>query len=142
MPRGTKAFNKQKEGDDHKVIPIMQHLTRLGYKVFREPTIENANFSTNNKVRRPDLKVEVKDPELPPFEVYLELDGNVHGNLVWPTENTMRRNGDYERTNRKYIIISEEDCKFHGIDVEKYAAIRIDEEFSKFKSRFFVGLIN
>ena len=137
MPRGTKAFNKQKEGDDHKVIPIMQHLTKLGYKVFREPTIENANFSTNNRIRRPDLKV-VKDK----FEVYLEVDGKVHGILEWPTENTLKRNMDYEKTHYNYIILSEEDCKFHGLDIEKLAAYRIGEEYSKHQAKIQAGSIH
>jgi len=128
--RRTKSFNKQKNGDGHKLDPIHQHLTRLGYKVFREPVIENHRFSTRNKIRNPDLKIVYGK-----FEVYLEVDGKVHGILEAPTENTLKRNADFERTNMNYIVLSEEDCKFHGIDIEKLAAYRVGEEYTKFLAK-------
>lgn len=131
MGRGVKSFQKQKNGDDHKVLPIHQHLTNLGYQVFREPTIENHRFSTNNHIRRPDLLVKFGKK----FEVYIEIDGAVHGNLEQPSTNTLKRNSDFERTHMNYIILSEEDCKFYSLDIKSLAGYRVGEEYTKFLAR-------
>ena len=98
--------------------------------MFREPEITNAKFSTRNHVRRPDLKVVFGK-----FQVYIEIDGHVHGILEQPTENTLRRNCDFERVNMNYIILSEEDAKFHGLDIKGLAGYRVGEEYTKFLAK-------
>ncbi len=136
MTRGTKSFQKQKNGDDHKVLPIMQYLTSLGYQCFREPTISNASFSTRNHIRRPDIKVVWGKCEL-----YIEIDGRIHGNLELPTHNTVMRNIDFIKTNMRYIILSEEDCKFYGLDIKGLAGYRVSEELRNFEDRMEAGAL-
>ncbi len=143
--RGVKSFQKQKDGDDHKVLPIMQHLTNLGYRCFREPVITHPKFSTSNKIRRPDIKIELKykkdwkdDPVT--FEIYLEVDGEgVHGIFENQTERTINRNIDYENTNKAYIQLSEKDAKFHNINIRHLAAYRVGEVYSNLVAKYLGG---
>ncbi len=130
MPRGTKSFNKQKNGDDHKVLPIMQHLTSLGYHCFREPTISSGMFK-NATARKPDIMVRYGKH----FEVFIEVDGKVHGHFEMPTKNTIKRNVDYEAAHYNYIILSEEDAKFHGLDIKGLAGYMVGEAYTKFLAK-------
>lgn len=130
MPRGTKSFQKQKNGDDHKVLPIMSFLTGKGWHCFREPVIEHGMFSTRNHIRRPDIKIVQQK-----FEVYIEIDGKVHGDLEMPTLNTLKRNMDYDMAHKNYIIINEELAKFFNLDIQQLASYRVSEEYSKFLAR-------
>ena len=122
----NKQFNKQKWGDDHKVLPIMTHLTSLGYQCIREPVVVCEGFRTKNKIRRPDILVKFGK-----FRMYLEVDGKVHGIFEQPTKNTMNRNRDLIYYNTPFSILSEEDAKFFKLDKEDLAGYLIGLEYTK-----------
>jgi len=138
--RGKKGFihqaNKKRSSnsDSGKLDLIQMHLENLHYHTFREQYVSSGSFSTRNLKRIPDLKV-IKGK----FEVLIELDGAVHGNLESPTEKTVRRNTDYEVAHYNYIILSEEDAKFFKLDIADLAAYRINEEYSKFLAKMAGG---
>jgi len=133
MGRGKKQWihrankNRGTNSDSGKLDVLQAHLETLGFHIFRETQIKDGHFSTRNNMRVPDLKVVIGEK----FEVYLELDGRVHGNLEMPTKRTIQRNTDYEVAHYNYIILSEEDAKFFQLDIPDLAAYRINEEYSK-----------
>jgi hypothetical protein len=88
-----------KEAEDF----IHNVLTKNRFNVKREVKIHNANFEQKHKERKIDIKFTYGK-----MDRYLEVDGKVHGNLETPTESTIRRNADFERTNLPYIIINTE----------------------------------
>ena len=128
-----RQFNKQKNGDDHKVLPIMTHLTCLGYQCIREPYLKYNMFSTRNHIRRPDILVKFGK-----FQCYLEIDGKVHGIFEQPSKATMSRNKDLNLycaiSGLSYTILSEEDAKFFKLDKEDLAGYLIGLEYTKWLS--------
>lgn len=110
--RGKKSFitNASKKATENfgqsKIYAIVDTLNSCGFHCKIEPTIEDENFSTRNKIRNPDIIVKFDD-----MDVILESDGKVHGSLECPTKSTTERNKDFERTNRQYILINHEQVK-------------------------------
>ena len=140
--RGSKAFihqskkDRSRNSDAEKLDEILTHLGQLGFRITREPTIDDDKFTTRNHVRNPDFKI-----KFGPFECFMELDGKIHGVLEYPTEKTLKRNTDYEIGEYSYIIISEEDAKFFKLDLCDLAAYMVLHEYSKHLAKLNGGLM-
>ena len=124
--------NAKRNFDGNKLDYIQQHFEQQRkYTIIREPILENIHFSTRNCIRNPDFKITFGK-----FVCYLELDGYaVHGSLDEPTERTVIRNSDYERTKIPYIILNEADAKINNLDIIDLAQYLISYEHSKFLAR-------
>jgi len=135
--RGTKSFihksnkNGGRNSDAEKLDKILDHLNLThNFSTTREPIIEDHHFSTRNCIRNPDIKVKFGD-----FYCYVELDGKVHQTLDEPTEKTLIRNSDYERTNTPYIILNESDALEHNLDLCDLVTYLISYEHTKQMAR-------
>ncbi len=110
MSRGTKDIVRKKTNTGsqgkNKEDLIHKTLTNSGFRVMREVNIQNAKFTQKFKERNVDIKFSYGK-----LERYLESDGKVHGSLETPTESTLKRNADFERTNMNYILINHESIK-------------------------------
>ncbi len=101
MHRATK--NATRNFGDSIIDLIQQHLNQLGYLFLMDTTLTNNNFSTLNKVRKPDLYLHNWKGHY--VNLVLELDGNVHGeDLQSATVRTKNRNKDYLRTGYNYLV--------------------------------------
>lgn len=102
--------------------------------------IHNKKFSTRNNLRNPDIEISFGD-----MKVYLESDGKVHGDLENPTDNTVKRNIDFENAKMTYILINHDHVNMlkkilhlvaNDDDLIRFlAAYRVCEEFSKHKAK-------
>lgn len=110
MSRGTKDLIRKKAntGSQGKNKEDLIHTTlrESGFRVMREVNIQNGNFTQKYHERNVDIKFSYGK-----MERYLESDGKVHGTLETPTESTLKRNADFERTNMNYILINHESIK-------------------------------
>jgi len=140
--RGSKAFihqskkNRSRGSDAEKLDEIQTHLISLGFHVTREPLLDSVNFSTRNHIRNPDLLIKQNK-----FELILELDGKIHGDLACQTDKTINRNVDYEIDHRNYIIVSEDDAKFFKLDLCDLSAYMIYHEYAKHRAKLQGGLM-
>jgi hypothetical protein len=143
---GKKSFitNANKKATENfgntKIEGIVKALSNCGFYCAIEPKLHNEKFSTRNKIRNPDIIIKFGG-----MEVILESDGKVHGTLEQPTQSTMQRNNDFEKTNYNYIVINHEHIKelkkILGIvanddDLANFiSAYRACEEYSKHISK-------
>jgi len=140
--RGIKSFihsskkDRSRNSDAEKLDKIQTHLMNLYWHVTREPLLQSGNFTTRNHCRNPDFLI--KEGK---FELILELDGKIHGDLKLQTDKTIARNTDYEVDKRNYIIISEEDAKFFKLDLCDLAAYMVLHEYSKHLAKLNGGLM-
>ena len=118
--------------DGEKLDELLLHLNGQRHlQVIREPILENPHFSTRNRIRNPDFRITNGE-----FICYAELDGyKVHGSLDEPSERTLIRNSDYERTNTPYIPLNEEDARLNNLDRCNLLTYLSSYEHSKFLAR-------
>ena len=144
--RGKKGFinNASKKATenfgDSKIRTIIKALSDCGLHCKIEPKIHNKKFSTRNNLRNPDIEISFGD-----MKVYLESDGKVHGDLENPTDNTVKRNIDFENAKMTYILINHDHVNMlkkilhlvaNDDDLIRFlAAYRVCEEFSKHKAK-------
>ena len=96
--------NATRNFGDSTIDLIQQHLNQLGYNFLIDETLCYSNFSTLNKIRKPDLFL--KNWKKHEVNLVIELDGNVHGqDLQSTSERTIKRNGDYVRTRINYLVL-------------------------------------
>jgi hypothetical protein len=127
---------KNKEDLIHRV------LTDNKFRVVREASIQDEAFNQKYKQRNVDFKFMYGT-----MNIYLESDGEVHGDLENPSASTIKRNADFNRINLKYVLINhesikyllklmKEDGKMGGISVENMieflVTYRAWEEYSKY----------
>lgn len=129
MPRGKKQFihasNKQarRNFDAEKLDYIQKN---LGLPAVRELAVKDEDFSTINKIRIPDLTVKTKP------EIIIEHDTfNIHGELCCPNEKTIKRNRDYLRAKRPFVIVHEDLAKMLNLDEANLARYLVEHERSK-----------
>ena len=95
--------NATRNFGDSLIDLIQQHLNQLGYNFLMDMTLVDNDFSTLNRIRKPDLFL--SDWKGHPVRLVLELDGNVHGqDLQSATERTVKRNKDYLRTGYNCLV--------------------------------------
>ena len=95
--------NATRNFGDSTIDLIQQHLNQLGYNFLMDMTLVEDDFSTLNKIRKPDLFLSMWKGHK--VDLVLELDGNVHGqDLQSATKRTSNRNKDYIRTGYNYLI--------------------------------------
>ena len=100
---GEARKNATRNFGDSLIDLIQQHLNQLGYNFLMDMTLVDNDFSTLNRIRKPDLFL--KNWKKYEVNLVLELDGNVHGqDLQSATERTVRRNMDYLRTSYNYLV--------------------------------------
>lgn len=91
--------------------------------------IVDPNFSTPNKIRLPDLIVK----GMP--EIILEHDTvKLHGELGWSNERTLKRNQDYARTKRPFIIVNEDLAKMLKLNEASLATYLYYHELEQWRS--------
>src|SRR5947209_818463 len=119
--RGNKSFMHQanKKRDRNFDAPKLDNIqTNSGIKWFREISVYDNRFTTINHLRVPDLTAQTKSSW-----IILEHDScNIHGELAFENERTLRRNKDYASTKRPYFVINQELCKTLGLDEAKLSA--------------------
>jgi len=122
--------NRDQNFGSSQIELIAKTLTSLGFSCIFEPRILSDNFSTQNKIRNPDLKISFGK-----MTRFLESDGRVHGTLEQPTSSTQRRNEDFERNNMKYILINHETLR----ELKKILKVVIsDDDLLKLVSAYLV----
>ena len=95
--------NATRNFGDSLIDLIQQHLNQLGYNFLMDMTLVDDDFTTLNRVRKPDLFL--KNWKKHQVNLVLELDGNVHGqDLQSATKRTTNRNKDYVRTGYNYLV--------------------------------------
>ena len=124
--------NMGRNFDGKKLDELLLHLNGQHHlQAIREPILENSRFSTRNCIRNPDFQITIGE-----FTCYAELDGyKIHGSLDEPSERTVIRNSDYERTNTPYILLNEEDAKLNNLDRCDLLTYLASYEHSKFLAR-------
>jgi len=92
-------------------------------------TIVDPRFSTPNKVRFPDLIIKGTP------EIILEHDTiKVHGELGYCNERTHKRNQDYAKSNRPFIIVNEDLAKMLKLDEAALATYLYYHELEQWRS--------
>ena len=134
MPRGTKSYihasNKKarRNFDAHKLDYLQKN---LNLPSLRELSVRDESFSTPNKIRVPDLTVlpvKKSDPT-----IIIEHDTqNIHGELGHPNDKTLRRNCDYIRAKRPFVIVNEDLAKLLGLDEVSLARYLVEHEKARF----------
>lgn len=95
---------------DAKKLDYIQNNSHL-VRWIREITIFNANFTTPNNLRVPDLICN---------GIILEHDTiKAHGELGFENERTLKRNRDYNRANIPFCVINQNLAKLLQIDEAK-----------------------
>lgn len=132
MARGKKSYihasNKEaRRNFDASKLDYLQ--TNLGLPSLREIAVQDPKFSTPNKTRIPDLTVKGKP------SIIIEHDTfNIHGELSTPNERTQKRNCDYVRSERPFVIINEDLAKMLNLDEAKLARYLVEHEKARFKA--------
>ncbi len=100
---GEAKKNATRNFGDSLIDLIQQHLNQLGYNFLMDMTLVDNDFSTLNRIRKPDLFL--KNWKKYEVNLVLELDGNVHGeDLQSATSRTVKRNKDYLRSGYNYLV--------------------------------------
>ena len=112
--------------DAHKLDYIQKH-SKLNW--ISDTTIVDVRFSTSNKVRLPDLIIR----GVP--EIILEHDTTkLHGELGYANERTHKRNQDYAKANRPFIIVNEDLAKLLKLDEASLATYLYYHELEQWRS--------
>ena len=136
LRRGKKAFihkaNKSanRNFDAHKLDYIQKN---LNLPSIREATIHHELFSTPNKIRIPDLTIQPLKKSDP--LIIVEHDTvKIHGELADPNERTIKRNQDYIRTGKSFVIVNEDLADMLHLDEANLARYLIEHEKCKYKA--------
>ena len=134
LPRGTKSYlhasnKKARRNWDAEKLDYIQK--NLNLPSLRELAIKDDLFSTPNKIRVPDLTVQPLNKNTP--AIIIEHDTvNIHGELASPNEKTKRRNCDYIRAKRPFVIVNEDLAKLLGLDEASLARYLVEHEKARF----------
>jgi len=116
--KGNKSFihSATKKAIRNHDAPKLDYIqTNSQLKWFREIPVFHKDFSTQNHMRIPDLAAQTKSKW-----IILEHDtSNLHGELGFEREKTLRRNEDYARTKMPFFVINQELCKVLCLDQAK-----------------------
>lgn len=113
MKRGFKSqirrqANKLERNFDAPKLDTLQRFSNL--PTIREQKIYDELFSTQNHIREPDITIKPQKASDP--VVLCEHDTvNIHGDLGYESEKTMRRNRDYKRTKRPFFVVNADLCR-------------------------------
>jgi len=129
MKSNKQWINKSKKnslrGFDAKKLDYIQKNSGINW--IREEVIYDSCFSTPNHIRIPDLIF--KDGK---DEIILEHDTiKAHGELAFPNDRTLKRNQDYFRSDRNYIVLNADLAKHLSLDEAKLANYLFWHELSK-----------
>lgn len=109
------ATRKAERNHDAEKIDYLQN--NIDIPSIREQTILDSKFYTTFATRIPDL---ILNPN--GRQIILEHDTfKTHGDISNPNERTKRRNMDYYRADRPFIIIHEDLCSLLKLDEAKLA---------------------
>ena len=118
--------NANRNFDAEKLDYIQKH-SKLNW--LSDNTITDQRFSTPNKVRLPDLLIK----GIP--EIILEHDTiKVHGELGYANERTHKRNQDYAKANRPFIIVNEDLARILKLDEAALATYLYYHELEQWRS--------
>ena len=121
------AKKKSTRGFDAEKLDYIQKHSKLNW--LSDNTIIDPRFSTPNKVRLPDLLIK----GIP--EIILEHDTiKVHGELGYCNERTHKRNQDYAKANRPFIIVNEDLAKLLKLDEANLATYLYYHELEQWRS--------
>lgn len=131
MKRDQKYINKAKANAsrnfDAKKLDYIQTHSKLNW--LSDNSILDPNFSTPNKIRLPDLII--KGTPM----IILEHDTvKLHGELGYANERTLKRNQDYARSNRPFIIVNEDLAKMLKLDEANLATYLYYHELEQWRS--------
>lgn len=131
MKKNNKWINKAKEkasrNFDARKLDYIQKYSKLNW--LSDNTISDPKFSTPNKIRLPDLIIKGTP------EIILEHDTiKVHGELGYSNERTHKRNQDYARSNRPFIIVNEDLAKMLKLDEANLATYLYYHELEQWRS--------
>lgn len=112
---------------DQRKLEYIQRNSKLNW--LSGNCIIDPKFSTPNKVRLPDLLIK----GIP--EIILEHDSiKVHGELGYANERTLKRNQDYAKSNRPFIIVNEDLAKMLKLDQAALATYLYYHELEQWRS--------
>ena len=112
---------------DQKKLDNIQTKSQIHW--LQHETIKDEKFSTPNKIRQPDLIVK----GVP--QIILEHDTiKVHGELGYSNERTHKRNQDYAKANRPFIIVNEDLAKLLKLDEASLATYLYYHELEQWRS--------
>ena len=149
MPRGTKSILNKKidhsTSGKNKEDILHNALRKSGFRVHREVNVKSGRFTQKHGERNVDIKFEYGK-----LERYMESDGKVHGTLEMPTESTLKRNADFERTKMNYVLINHESIKelrkileLKNVSIDKLTEFLVTyrawEEYSKHLAKLEAG---
>ena len=118
--------NARRNFDGNKLDYIQKH-SKLNW--LSDNTIIDQRFSTPNKERLPDLIIKGTP------EIILEHDTiKVHGELGYSNERTHKRNQDYAKANRPFIIVNEDLAKLLKLDEASLATYLYYHELEQWRS--------
>jgi len=122
-----KARKKAVRNFDANKLDYIQKYSKLNW--LSDNTIIDPRFSTPNKVRLPDLLIK----GIP--EIILEHDTTkLHGELGYANERTHKRNQDYAKANRPFIIVNEDLAKLLKLDEASLATYLYYHELEQWRS--------
>lgn len=122
-----KARKNADRNFDARKLDRIQQGSKLNW--LSDNKIIDPNFSTPNKIRLPDLIVK----GMP--EIILEHDTvKLHGELGFSNDRTLKRNQDYARTKRPFIIVNEDLAKMLKIDEASLATYLYYHELEQWRS--------
>jgi len=118
--------NATRNFDANKLDYIQKH-SKLNW--LSDNCISDPRFSTPNKIRLPDLLIK----GIP--EIILEHDTTkLHGELGYANERTLKRNQDYAKANRPFIIVNEDLAKLLKLDEASLATYLYYHELEQWRS--------
>lgn len=122
-----KARQKAVRNFDANKLDYIQKHSQLNW--LSNDTIIDSRFTTPNKVRLPDLIIKGTP------EIILEHDTTkLHGELGFANERTLKRNQDYARANRPFIIVNEDLAKLLKLDEANLATYLYYHELEQWRS--------
>ena len=122
------ATKKAERNHDAPKLDYIQNNSKI--KWFREIPVFHNDFSTQNHMRIPDLAAQTHSKW-----IILEHDTtNIHGELGFENEKTLKRNTDYSITKMPFFVINQELCKILCLDQAKLATYLYYHTLSQIKS--------